>query len=201
MEAGRHGVSMGLVATLKGRGCICLLSRLIRWSRFLWAFYKMEISEVQSCLAVTQMLGRCSKFLGSWAGQCHSSRLRGTGGHMSVCVYISLFFICIYACMDCWSCPQRQLSCCSHCLPDSSVGEESACNAGDPGSIPGSGRSPGEEVGYPLQDSWVSLVSQLVKNPPAKRETWVRSLGWEDPLEKGKATHTSILAWRIPWVV
>ena len=82
-----------------------------------------------------------------------------------------------------------------------SSGEKSACNAGDPGSIPGSGRSPGEEVGYPLQDSWVSLVSQLVKNPPAKRETWVRSLGWEDPLEKGKATHTSILAWRIPWVV
>ena len=47
--------------------------------------------------------------------------------------------------------------------------------------------------------SWASLVAQLVKNPPAVRETWVRSLGWEDPLEKGKATHSSILAWRIPW--
>ena len=46
---------------------------------------------------------------------------------------------------------------------------------------------------------WASLVAQLVKNPPAMRETWVRSLGWEDPLEKGKATHSSILAWRIPW--
>ena len=46
---------------------------------------------------------------------------------------------------------------------------------------------------------WASLVTQLVKNPPAMRETWVRSLGWEDPLEKGKATHSSILAWRIPW--
>ena len=45
---------------------------------------------------------------------------------------------------------------------------------------------------------WVSLVSQRVKNPPAVRETWVRSLGWEDPLEKGKATNTSILAWSIP---
>ena len=44
-----------------------------------------------------------------------------------------------------------------------------------------------------------SLVAQLVKNPPAMRETWVQSLGWEDPLEKGKATHSSILAWRIPW--
>ena len=46
-----------------------------------------------------------------------------------------------------------------------------------------------------------SLVAQLVKNPPAMWETWVRSLGWEDPLEKGKATHSSILAWRIPWTV
>ena len=46
-----------------------------------------------------------------------------------------------------------------------------------------------------------SLVTQLVKNPPATWETWVRSLGWEDPLEKGKATHSSILAWRIPWTV
>ena len=44
-------------------------------------------------------------------------------------------------------------------------------------------------------------VAQLVKNPPAVRETWVRCLGWEDPLEKGKATHPSILAWRIPWTV
>ena len=82
-------------------------------------------------------------------------------------------------------------------FPDSSVGKESACNAGDPGSIPGSGSFPGEGIGYPLQYSWVSLVAQLVKNPPAMRETWVQSLDWEDPLEKGKATHSSILAWRI----
>ena len=47
--------------------------------------------------------------------------------------------------------------------------------------------------------SWTSLVTQLVKNPPAMRETWVRSLGWKSPLEKGMATHSSILAWRIPW--
>ena len=65
--------------------------------------------------------------------------------------------------------------------------------------IPGSGRSTGEGIGYPLQYSWASLVTRLVKNLPAMRETWVRSLGWEDPLEKGKATHSSILAWRIPW--
>ena len=86
-------------------------------------------------------------------------------------------------------------------FPGSSVGKESACNAGDPSLIPGSGRSAGKGIDYPLQYSWASLVAQLVKNPPAMRETWVRSLGWEDPLEKGKATHSSILAWRIPWTV
>ena len=86
-------------------------------------------------------------------------------------------------------------------LPDSSVGKESARSAGDPGSIPGSGRSIGEGIGYPLQYSWASLMTQLVKNLPAMPETWVRSLDWEDPLEKGEVTHSSILAWRIPWTV
>ena len=86
-------------------------------------------------------------------------------------------------------------------FPHSSVGKESTCNAGDPGSIPGSGRSPGEGIGYPLQYSWASLVAQLVKNLLAMRETWVQSLGWEDPLEKGKATHSSIVAWRILWTM
>ena len=59
--------------------------------------------------------------------------------------------------------------------------------------------TPGEGIGYPLQYSSASLVAQLVKNPPAVRETWVWSLGREDPLEEGMATHSSILAWRIPW--
>ena len=86
-------------------------------------------------------------------------------------------------------------------FPGSSVGKESPCNAGDPGLIPGSGRSPEEGIDYPLQYSWASLVAQLVKNPPAMQETWVPSLGWEDPLEKEKATHSNILAWRIPWTV
>ena len=83
----------------------------------------------------------------------------------------------------------------------SSVGKESTWNAGDLDSIPGLGRSAGEGIGYPLQYSWASLVAQLVKSLPAIRETWVQSLGWEDPLEKEKATHSSILAWRIPWIV
>ena len=82
-------------------------------------------------------------------------------------------------------------------FPHSSVGKKSACNAGDPSSLPGWGRSAGEGIGYPLQYSWASLVAQLVKNLPAVRETRVQSLGWEDPLEKEKA----ILAWRIPWTV
>ena len=67
--------------------------------------------------------------------------------------------------------------------------------------IPGLGRSAGEGIGYPLQYSWASLVAQLVKNPPEMWETWARSLSWEGLLEKGKATHSIILAWRIPWTV
>ena len=86
-------------------------------------------------------------------------------------------------------------------FPDSSVGKESTCNAGDPGSLPEMGKSAGEGTGYPLQDSWASLLAQLVRNIPAMWETWVRSLGWEDLLEKGKATHSSVLAWRSPWTV
>ena len=81
-----------------------------------------------------------------------------------------------------------------------SVDKESTYHAGDPGLIPGLGRCPGEGTGYPLQYSWAFLVAQLVKNLPAMQEIWVQSLGWEDSLEKGKATH-SILAWRILWSV
>ena len=86
-------------------------------------------------------------------------------------------------------------------FPHPSVGKESACNTGDSGLIPGLGRSSGEGIDYPLQYFWASLMAPLVKNPPAMWETWVRSLGWEDPLEKGKATHSGILAWRIPWTM
>ena len=71
--------------------------------------------------------------------------------------------------------------------PHSSVGKESACSAGDPG----------EGIGYPLQYSW----AQMVKNLLAMWETLVRSLGWEDPLERGKATHSCNLAGRIPWTI
>ena len=79
------------------------------------------------------------------------------------------------------------------------VKNPSACNAGDPSSILELGRSPGEGTGYPLQYSWASLVAQTVKNLPTIQETLVRSLGREDPLEEGRATHSSTLAWRIPW--
>ena len=78
-------------------------------------------------------------------------------------------------------------------LPHSSVGKESTCNAGDPSFIPESERSCGKGIGYPLQYSWASLMAQLVKNLHAMKETGVQSLVWEDPLEKGKATHSSIL--------
>ena len=86
-------------------------------------------------------------------------------------------------------------------FPESSAGKESACNAGVPGSISGWGRSAAEGIGYPLQYSWASLVTQLVKHLPAMCETWVRVLRWEDPVEKGKATRSSILVWRTPWTI
>ena len=85
--------------------------------------------------------------------------------------------------------------------------KESSCNAEDPGLIPESRRFAGEEIGSPLQYSWASLVAQLVKSLPTMWKIgvqplgWEDSLGWEDPLEKGTATHSSILAWRIPWTV
>ena len=85
-------------------------------------------------------------------------------------------------------------------FPGGSDGKESACSVGDLGLIPALGRSPGEGKGYPLQYSglenfmWASLVAQMVRNLPAKQKIWVPSLGQENPLEKGKATHFSILA-------
>ena len=89
------------------------------------------------------------------------------------------------------------------CFPHNSVGKVSACacTAGDHGLISELGRSIGEGIGHPLQYSWASMVAQVVKNPPTIQETWIQSLGWEDPMEKGKAIHSSILAWRIPWAV
>ena len=84
-------------------------------------------------------------------------------------------------------------------FPGSSAGKEATCNAGDTGLIPGSGSSPGEGIDYPLQYSWASLVAQMVKNLPAMWKTWVWPLGWEDPVNAGMATHSSIVAWNIPW--
>ena len=83
-------------------------------------------------------------------------------------------------------------------FPGSSAGKESTCNAGDPGLIPGSGRTPGEGIGYLFQYSWASLVAQMVKNLPTMWETWIQSLGWEDPLEEGMAT-PAFLPGESPW--
>ena len=84
-------------------------------------------------------------------------------------------------------------------FPESSASKESTCNVGDSGLTPDLGSSPGEWVGYPLHCSSASLMAQMVKNLPSLWETWVRSPVWEDPLEEGMTTHSSILAWRIPW--
>ena len=103
-------------------------------------------------------------------------------------------------------------------FPGGSDGKASAYNAGDLGSIPGSGRSPGEGTGNPLQSScleiphgqrrlagyspwgWASLVAETVMSLSTMQETWVQSLGWEGLLEKEMAAHSSILAWKIPWI-
>ena len=82
-------------------------------------------------------------------------------------------------------------------FPGSSAGKESTCNARDPSSIPGMGKSTLDGIGYPLQYSWAFLGAQMVKNLPATWETWVQFLDWEDPLDEGMATHSGILAWRI----
>jgi len=79
-------------------------------------------------------------------------------------------------------------------FPRNSASKESACNAGDSSSILGLRSSPEEGIGYPLQYFWASLVAQMGKNLSAIQEIWIRPLGWEDPLEKGIATHSSILA-------
>ena len=79
-------------------------------------------------------------------------------------------------------------------FPGGSAGNKSACNAGDCGLIPELGKSSGEGIGYSRWYSWASLVAQLVMNPPTIPGTLARFLGWEDPLEKGKATHSSVLA-------
>ena len=117
-----------------------------------------------------------------------------------VCIYI---YICTYILCVCVyiyiNTEQVGLSHNFCGFSGSSADKESASNAGDTGSIPGLGRSPGEGNSYLLQYSWALLVAQMVKNLPAMRETWDRSLGWEDPLEKGTANHSSILAWRIPY--
>ena len=82
-------------------------------------------------------------------------------------------------------------------FPSDSAGKESACNAGDPNLISGSVRSPGEGIHCPFEYSWAFLVTQMANNQPAMQETWVQSLGWDDPLEEDMATHSSILACRI----
>ena len=83
-------------------------------------------------------------------------------------------------------------------FPASWADIESACSAEDPGLIPGLGRSPGEGIGYPLQYSWASLVAQLVQESACSAEDRGLIPGWEDTLEEGVASHSSILSWRIP---
>ena len=111
-----------------------------------------------------------------------------------------------------FSCPRGSLSITpifAITIPGGSAGKESVCNAGDPGSIHGSGRYTGEGIDtlekihwrrdiLEAQYPWASLATQTVKNLPAMWDIWIQSLGWEDSLEQGTATRSSVLAWRIP---
>ena len=83
-------------------------------------------------------------------------------------------------------------------FPGDSDGKKSTCSARHQGSVPGWERSPGERTGYPLHYSWDSLMAQTVKNLPTVWETWVQSLGWEDALEEGMATHSIFLPGNSP---
>ena len=133
----------------------------------------------------------------SEAEDCHLELIR----NCLVCTYLCVFHCVIRSWRILFCSTQHFSRCLKNAFLDSSVGEDSACNAGDSSSIPGLGRSAGEGIGYPLQYSWASPVTQVVKNPPGMWETWDQSLDWEDSLEKGKATHSSVLAWRISWTV
>ena len=86
-------------------------------------------------------------------------------------------------------------------FPSSTAGKESASNAGDPDSIPGLGRSPGEGVGYPLQYTWASYVVQLLRESTCNVGNPGSISGLGRCSGAGKSTHSSILAWRIPWTV
>ena len=123
-----------------------------------------------------------------WCGM-NRWRTKNIQGVKIFCIYHNIGYIALVIIY----CPNQ----CIKGFSGSSVGKESSSNAGDPGWIPGQGR----KERLPTLEFLASLVAQLVKNLPAIRETWVRSLGWEDPLEKGKAMHSSILAQRIPWII
>ena len=126
-----------------------------------------------------------------WGG-VHGSDLPFRVSLSADMIFILQLFFCVLGLIHFWWASYALLG-----FPDILVGKESTCNAGDPSLIPGLGRSAGERIGHPLQYSWASLVAQLVKNLPAMQETWVQSLDWEEPLKKGKATHSNILARRI----
>ena len=122
------------------------------------------------------------------------SRALELSWHLWVCHFTCWLRVKITSCLPSWS----------HWIPIGLCCVLGLCHSFKSCALPLSlllqlGRSPGE--GDPLQYSWASLVPHLVKKLPAMWETWVQPLDWEDPLEKGKATDSSILAWRIPWTV
>ena len=165
-------------------------------------FFSTPIRNSQDLLGTNNVL--------SFQGQviapslCHTVVLRGLSD-LSILQNITL----VYSINNCM--PTRQGSQAATnilmAMTKTYTPEENPCEDSEPATlvkclgIQWSGRSAGEGIGYPLPDSQASVVAKLVKNPPAMQETWVQSLGWDNPLEKGKAIRFSVLARRIPWTI
>ena len=146
------------------------------------------------CVGRLETQGRAQVTVQAWrssAGRISSCFLRFFSGRYIGWIFFFKYCFCIY-----WD--GHWLFCYCDELRNS-AGKESSCNAGDLSLIPGWGRSHGEGIGYPLQYYWASLVTQMVKNSSVMWETWVRSLGWEDPLEEGVATTPVFWPRESPW--
>ena len=180
----------------KNKRFLCVLNSDL--GTLFWFIFTCSALVPQTCV----LLGQLTSARSFYDSPCRNLRLQPSQALLSShrlpnspSHHDEILFRALSVCF--WQWPQRV----PQGFPHSSAGKEFACDAGDTSSIPGTGRSPGEGIGYPLQYSWASLEAQMVKNPLTLQETWVWSLGWKGPLEKEKATHSRILSWRILWTV
>ena len=165
---------------VQGTGTVpCFCSRHLRNGSWFVAFLYLIVHNCPNCEGV-QLCLVCYSFFVFYCSRRYLSRWKHSSKGSQVPAYQNrMLFFCVR---------KGKTG-----FPGSLAGKESTYNAGDSNSISGSGSSPGEGIDYPLQYSWAFLVAQMVKNPSTMWKTSVWSLGWEDPLEEGMATHYSIL--------